>query len=37
VRGEGGPQRLDRSGVTSFREVRDRLERQLHRAYSTKV
>ena len=37
VRGESGPQRLDRPGVTSFREVRDRLERQLHRAYSTKV
>jgi hypothetical protein len=37
VRGEGGPQRLDRASVTSFREVRDRLERQLHRAYSTKL
>jgi hypothetical protein len=37
VHGKGGPQGLDRLGVTSFREVRHRLERQLHRAYSTKV
>ena len=37
VAGQGGPQRLDRPGVTAFREVRHRLEWQLHRAYSTKV
>jgi hypothetical protein len=37
VRGQGGSQRLDRPGVTSFREVRHRFERQLHRAYSTKA
>jgi hypothetical protein len=37
MRGKSGPQRPDRPGITSFREVRHRLERQLHRAYSTKV
>jgi hypothetical protein len=37
VGGERRKQRLDRPGVTSFREVRHRLERQLHRTYSTKV
>jgi hypothetical protein len=37
VAGQGGPQRLDRPGVTTLREVRHRLEWQLHRAYSTKV